>query len=277
MEQWNNSKQLNEISNSKECSMEDFLKERYLDNIVQKKGLEKEELKGETVAKKIELAEAAESRRKGLPKIADYANYGKYQKAILFKILDMILIDSRPLLYKKNSKRYVFTRENCFFMNILLDLYEERNPEILNLLDGWVNRLDSGFIDFLYEGLCELAENENTVLQKEDLQLKWNLIFCPAYKEVCELMEELRASVLYYVGAISGKQVNNELFNELKEKLQLCNDEIVNITKERVEFPDIDFDELDAQQEKRRLDKKRRSENAKNAWKNRRKNEGGKK
>ena len=280
MEQWNNTKKLEEKDNN--CTvftMEQFLKEHYLEYVVQKKGLSKEELGGVIIEDKIKSAEVAESRNNDFSKITDYANFGKYQKKILFNILDPILGkgESRKLLQTKKSQRYAFTKDNCFFMNILLKLYEENNLNIRALLKGQFTALESSFIDFLYEGLNELAENKDTKLEKNELQEKWNLIFCPSYKEVYEMMEDLRADVLYYVGAISGKKGNDELFEQIKLVIRQYNEEIVNITKNKVEFPDIDFDELDARLAAKREQKKRRSENAKNAWKKRKNSEGGKK
>ena len=117
-----------------------------------------------------------------------------------------------------------------------------------------------------------MAKNKNNDIQVEDVVRKVNFIFNSEYKKIEDMMEDLRANIKYYVAGIPQTDENKEVFNAIKNILFVCNEEIVNLAKDKMEFLDLDFKELEKEMKINAQNKKLRRDRAKAGWQKRREN-----
>lgn len=121
------------------------------------------------------------------------------------------------------------------------DRPDEKLSKSHNSYKGLKNKeydeLYGSFSDFLYEGLINLAKNEETNLQIEEVNQKWNQLFKPILKEILDLLERLRNNIEFCELAISveGKNLEN-----IKEILKKCNDELNLMCKDAIQITDLD-------------------------------------
>lgn len=240
---------------------------------MEKKDIEFGKLGGKTTKDKIENALYCDDNIENIPKIIDIEHYIEYQSQVLFKILDKIIKNSRQKLHSKNKNIYEFNDDNIMFFNTLLDLYEMKDKNCINLCAKKYDELDDEFIELLHNGWTDLAKNDATMLQLDEVEREWNLLFNPEYKKICDLVEDLRADVIYYVGAICPKDENEELYEMIKSILRKTREFIVEITEDKLEFPEIDINEVAESGRQFQEAKKLKSERAKKGWEKRRKNQ----
>lgn len=264
MEQWN-------IFNDKEFSLNALLEERYLNLIVTTKGLDKNSLKGDTISQKIINATLSECKSEKDIKYTDQDNFIAYQKKIIFKMLDSVLKNCKKAMRNTNGE-YILTSSNYFFLNTLLDLYVDNDENCKALIKNEYSSLDENFLEMLYHGVCDLAENRNFFIDIEYVKRQWNMTFSTDYTEVCDAMEILKLDIQYYGSGLIGKEDNIRILQEMKQKVLECNECILQLVKDKIEFPDLNIEELE-EDLKIRLEKKRlRAEKYKDAWKKRKRN-----
>lgn len=274
-------------------TLREILEEYYIDTIAKERNLEYEIKEYEN-----ELVEKQEAVRKNNKSnndvMVDWKNRKKYRNEkkleylfkndmhgdshidnfiqgredTLFKILK-IFIKDRKKLHNGNKRNYSFNLRNYYFIYTILDLYDSKEKNCRNLYKGRYYEIEEEFMVFLYEGLLDLAKNEDTNLEVEEAIRGWNNVFNPFYKEICSIVEDLKANVFYYVGAVPENETNEKLFDEIKKKLLDMNMEIIKMTEDKMEFPELDFKEMREYMDKQREARQKRSEKAKQGWKQR--------
>lgn len=264
MEQWN-------IFNDEEFSLNELLEQRYLKMLITTKGLDEKSLKGDTISQKIINATLSECKTENEIKCTDQDNFIDYQKKLIFKILDSVLKNCRKAMRNTNGE-YILTSSNYYFLNTLLDLYVDNDENCKALVKKEYSKLDENFLEMLYHGLCDFAENKNFLINIDYVRRQWNMIFSVDYTELCDTMEILRMDIQYYGSGLTGKEENSKTLQEMKQKILECNEEILKIVKDKIEFPDIDINELEKDAKIRLKKKKLRTEKYKNAWKKRKGN-----
>lgn len=248
-------------------SLRKILENRYLNCMAEKIGININDLKGKTVKEKIDHLISLEGAEKYITSELD--NYIDYQKTILFNMLNAVISDSQNKLRVKGKNYYELNSYNDCFFNTLLDLYEERNPNCISLLSNKLDDLDDDFIEILESGFKALAENDTTALEMDEFWTEWNLKFKPDYKEVYSLLEDVEVAVKYYVKAMISNDENKNAFEIIKILLTECAENIKSVAKDRMEFPDIDIDEVMRPAKEKAEKKRARSERTKEAWKKR--------
>lgn len=255
MEQWNEF--------GYELSLKKLMELSYTLKVLDERGLDVDYLKGKNLAevvKEIEELELNDMDKDNITNSKD--NYIKYQKEVLFKILDTIIDDSAKKLSCGNTGRYYFNQDNCEFILRLLDNYQLKVYDYSSIANGEYGRpntkpseyhytykclknkeydqLCDSDLDCLYEGLINLAKNEKTNLQIEEVNRAWNLRFKPILKEILDLLEHLTLNIEFCKIAINVEGVNLEKLENIKKILKKCNDELNIMCKEAIQIIELD-------------------------------------
>lgn len=101
----------------------------------------------------------------------DYVgNEAKKLKALL----DVILggEGKSKLIYLKRSDK-IFTKRDCLFFSYLLETYNEKDSKYLRKQN--FDLVEEEFLFSIKLGMEELAENENTKLTLDDVELRWRI------------------------------------------------------------------------------------------------------
>lgn len=249
MEQWNES----------DCklSLNKLMEIRYIFKVLYEQEIDLDELSGNNVSdllKKIEEIELNCIDADGITSKKE--NYIKDRKEVLFKILDTVIENSAHQLAYGNTGRYHLNRLNCEFISKLLDDYEEETYNIKDILNGKYDKvkpskvhytynrllneeydmLDDTTLDFLYKGLIDLAENEETNLQIETVNHEWNIRFKPVLREISDLLDELKINVEYCRGMVVVEGKNLEKLEYIKKMLRKYNDAIKLMSNDMIPY-----------------------------------------
>lgn len=248
MEQWNES----------DCklSLAKLMEIRYIFEELDKRKMDLSDLSGKNISElKREIEKIVLNDIDADNVTNKVENYVKEKKKVLFKILDTIIENSADKIKNENTGRCYLNQLNCEFILQLLDDYE---AEVYNYKDVFEEKskkakplkqytyhclsekqydmIDDTTLDFLYKGLIDLAKNEETNLQIEEVNREWNLRFNPLIKEIPDLLEELSVNVEYCKERIRVGKENLKKLENIKEMLKKCNDELNLISQDIIPY-----------------------------------------
>lgn len=255
-------------------SLRRILEIRYLDLVMKKRGLSLENIKTDNLQDGIVYAENYNNDSKKVF-IPDKEAYIASQKNNLFKILDIIISDSKEKLHNGNCREYCFNLANLDFIDGLLTSYEEGDRNCFALLDRRYDEIDNYFRKFLHKGLIRLAKNKATNLKIEEVNQEWDLRFNPMLRKMLamrasiqKIMNSLEEDIDSYVSRINPTKENLLVLENIEHKLKLCSNEIENaITENKLEITASELEDQLYYFAKTCIEKNKRSERAMKGWK----------
>lgn len=200
------------------CSLNEYLYRRYLRNLLEESGEECE-------------SDIDSLGKKEITKLVDeiYDNMGweknpddevKNLKNKLFLIIDSLLGKGNHKLLANKDGQYVLNIENCLFFDYLFETFNSDDSK--RIRKKMMQDISMEYINYIFSGLEDLANNENMELDYERLKILYNQDFYIAYREMKDAFESLKSIMAYYDNLSSQSEKNVQFFKEATKMIKEC-------------------------------------------------------
>lgn len=219
-------------------SIEDVLKLIYRIDFLRKQGIETDEMNkkelyqevNKILRKKIEISDNFVGKEK---------EWIGNKTKIISKVLDSIVGENNRKKIYENRSQKVFTMQNCAFIVILF--VSHNIEDCKRIKKRQYARVSQEYMDFLYKGIVDLANNENLNLTLEEVNKIWESKYYKSiynFKDDCinflKIMHEVfdKAIELYAENIESEQENEYTILDKIRLELTKCKLSISEIDTE---------------------------------------------
>lgn len=211
-------------------SLNGYLLKHYLESLLRKHNIEKSELKETDIYKQIQEISL---KKEGVERNVDVEI--KNLKNRLFLILDSLLgKDNHKLLANENG-HYKFNNTNIVFLDFLFETFDDENSK--RIRKKMLLEVDEEYLQCIYFGLKELAQNENTLLDESKIEKIWSVDYCMAYRGMIDARESLSNMVDYYSDFPRDLESNIDFFHRAEKLLSSCEEFLCRLGDSMLQLP----------------------------------------